>query len=204
MKAKTSVASALLMACSLFKAVSGFSLRIVSSRTPLVPSTNLVTRSSDPLMRLFSSSSTVDSNDDSEQHVVDATIAGLSADTMIVDSNGDKREVKAYAGNRYDDLLESVGLSNQLKSVASLPVLRSVSNNDVFCNRELKLRGIRAIGFDMDYTLAQYKQPAFDRLAFDGAKAKLVEKLGYPEEVLNFDYDHTKWTRGLIIDTQVR
>jgi hypothetical protein len=155
-------------------------------------------------MRLFSSPSTVDSNDDSEQHVADATIAGLSADTMIVDSNGDKREVKAYAGNRYDDLLESVGLSNQLKSVASLPVLRSVSNNDVFCNRELKLRGIRAIGFDMDYTLAQYKQPAFDRLAFDGAKAKLVEKLGYPEEVLNFDYDHTKWTRGLIIDTQVR
>ena len=42
----------------------------------------------------------------------------------------------------------------------------------------------------MDYTLAQYKQPAFDKLAFDGAKEKLVKKLGYPEAVLDFEYDH--------------
>jgi hypothetical protein len=41
-----------------------------------------------------------------------------------------------------------------------------------------------------DYTLAQYKQPAFDKLAFDGAKEKLVNKLGYPKEVLDFEYDH--------------
>jgi hypothetical protein len=41
-----------------------------------------------------------------------------------------------------------------------------------------------------DYTLAQYRQPAFDKLAFDGAKEKLVYKLGYPEEVLEFEYDH--------------
>ena len=51
--------------------------------------------------------------------------------------------------------------------------------------------GIQAIGFDMDYTLAQYQQPAFDKLAFDGAKEKLVSKLGYPKEVLDFEYDHT-------------
>jgi HAD superfamily 5'-nucleotidase-like hydrolase len=54
----------------------------------------------------------------------------------------------------------------------------------------------------MDYTLAQYQQPAFDKLAFDGAKEKLVHALGYPKEVLDFEYDHTRWTRGLIIDTQ--
>lgn len=42
----------------------------------------------------------------------------------------------------------------------------------------------------MDFTLAQYQQPAFNQLAFDGAKEKLVEKLGYPEEVLDFEYDH--------------
>ena len=101
------------------------------------------------------------------------------------------------------DVLDSLKLTSKLKSVANLPALRRLSNNDVFCNRELKVSGIRAIGFDMDYTLAQYKQPAFDKLAFDGAKEKLVEKLGYPEEVLSFIYDHTKWTRGLIIDTQV-
>jgi len=53
----------------------------------------------------------------------------------------------------------------------------------------------------MDYTIAQYKQPAFDKLAFDGSKAKLV-KMGYPEELLDVEYDHTFWVRGLIIDTQ--
>ena len=77
-----------------------------------------------------------------------------------------------------------------------------VSPNDIFCNRELKLSGIKAVGFDMDYTLAQYKQPAFDKLAFDGAKEKLVHSFGYPAAVLEFEYDHNQWTRGLIIDTQ--
>jgi hypothetical protein len=38
--------------------------------------------------------------------------------------------------------------------------------------------------------LAQYQQPAFDKLAFDGTKEKLVNKLGYPKEVLDFEYDH--------------
>lgn len=52
------------------------------------------------------------------------------------------------------------------------------------------------------YSLAQYQQPAFDKLAFDGAKEKLVHKLGYPEEVLDFEYDHERWARGLIIDTE--
>ena len=41
-----------------------------------------------------------------------------------------------------------------------------------------------------DYTLVQYKQPAFDELAFNGAKEKLVKNLGYPEAVLDFEYDH--------------
>jgi HAD superfamily 5'-nucleotidase-like hydrolase len=99
-------------------------------------------------------------------------------------------------------VLVDVGLdSSSLRHVAQLPAKRVVNPFQIFCNRELKLSGIRAIGFDMDYTLAQYKQPAFDRLAFDGAKRKLVENLGYPEQVLDFEYDPAKWSRGLIIDT---
>lgn len=109
---------------------------------------------------------------------------------------------RGASSDRYSSLLDQVGLTGQLKHVANLPAKRVISPYDIFCNRELKLSGIRAIGFDMDYTLAQYQQPAFDRLAFDGAKEKLVTNLGYPEQVLNFQYDHTHWTRGLIIDTQ--
>jgi hypothetical protein len=105
--------------------------------------------------------------------------------------------------HRFSDLLASVGLDDsQVQHVKHLPNARVISPSDIFCNRELKLGGIRAIGFDMDYTLAQYQQPAFDKLAFDGAMQKLVHSFGYPEELLDVSYDHTQWTRGLIIDTQ--
>jgi hypothetical protein len=95
-----------------------------------------------------------------------------------------------HGGGRFDSLLSSVGLEGKLKHISDLPSERTVSTYDIFCNRELRMSAVRAIGFDMDYTLCQYQQPAFDKLAFDGAKEKLVYKLGYPKEVLDFEYDH--------------
>lgn len=128
-------------------------------------------------------SSDVDSSD-----VSDPTDGNQPVNGVGSPSTGGKYE-KKY---RYSAALESVGLSiNDMKQVSNLPEKRTLSANDVFCNRELKFSGISAIGFDMDYTLAQYQQPAFDQLAFDGAKEKLVNKLGYPKEVLDFQYDHT-------------
>ena len=61
------------------------------------------------------------------------------------------------AGGRYDDLLASVGLTGDdaIASLPSLNPLRPVSTNDVFCNRELRMGGLKAIGFDMDYTLGE-------------------------------------------------
>ena len=108
------------------------------------------------------------------------TDASLFVDESDLDENS----------GRYDDLLAKVGLSGQISSLNDLPPKPSLSVNDVFCNRELKLSSVKAIGFDMDYTLAQYLQPEFDKLAFDGAKEKLVKALGYPKEVLDFEYDH--------------
>ena len=60
-------------------------------------------------------------------------------------------------------------------------------NHTVFCNVELNCVNLEAIGFDMDYTLAQYKE-SFDMLAFEGAKQKLVHNLNYPAEILQFSY----------------
>ncbi|KAG5184865.1 5'-nucleotidase [Tribonema minus] len=87
-----------------------------------------------------------------------------------------------------------------VKLAASVPK-HVTGERDVFCNRELSMKQIKAVGFDMDYTLAQYF-PAFDLLAFEGAKEKLVHKLGYPSQVLEFDYDPNYFTRGLVIDKQ--
>lgn len=69
----------------------------------------------------------------------------------------------------------------------------------VFCNVELNLGSLEAVGFDMDFTLAQYNE-AFDLLAFDGAKRKLVEHFGYPPEILDFQFNPEQFRRGLIID----
>ena len=69
----------------------------------------------------------------------------------------------------------------------------------LFCNVELNGEHLDAIGFDMDFTLAQYNE-AFDLLAFNGAKANLIEKLGYPSLVSDIEYTPEDFRRGLIID----
>jgi hypothetical protein len=129
-----------------------------------------------------SSSYDVDTDEEAEQHMGEKP---NSTEDPVVTCNGGP----GPAG-RYDDLISAVGLEGTLKHVNDLPAERKVGMYDIFCNRELQQEGIGAIGFDMDYTLAQYKQPAFDKLAFDGARDKLVKTLGYPEEVLAFEYDH--------------
>ena len=74
-----------------------------------------------------------------------------------------------------------------------------IGDEDIFCNRELRMDSIQAIGFDMDYTLAQYNVP-FELLAYNGARDKLVDNLGYPDTVKSFEYDSTYFKRGLVID----
>eukprot|EP00554_Chaetoceros_debilis_P002665 CAMPEP_0194081096 /NCGR_PEP_ID=MMETSP0149-20130528/6985_1 /TAXON_ID=122233 /ORGANISM="Chaetoceros debilis, Strain MM31A-1" /LENGTH=623 /DNA_ID=CAMNT_0038762959 /DNA_START=91 /DNA_END=1962 /DNA_ORIENTATION=- len=174
------------------------------------------TSTSTSTSRLFASTYDIDPDESSEQRLADAVGAGtgngsassssseqvLSSSPPMSTSASASASASASGPTRFDSLLADVGLEGQLSSMGALRDKRVISGNDVFCNRELQLGSVRAIGFDMDYTIAQYKQPAFDKLAFDGAKEKLVNELGYPEEFLNIEYDHEFWVRGLIIDTQ--
>ncbi|TYI27929.1 hypothetical protein ES332_A05G209600v1 [Gossypium tomentosum] len=70
----------------------------------------------------------------------------------------------------------------------------------IFCNRSLNMRNIVAIGFDMDYTLAQYKPETFESLAYEGTVRKLVYDLGYPQELLEWTFDWKYMVRGLVLD----
>ncbi|KAL6295707.1 hypothetical protein ACE6H2_003849 [Prunus campanulata] len=70
----------------------------------------------------------------------------------------------------------------------------------IFCNRSLNMKNILAVGFDMDYTLAQYKPETFESLAYDGTIRKLVYDLGYPRELLDWSFDWTYMVRGLVLD----
>jgi 5'-nucleotidase len=70
----------------------------------------------------------------------------------------------------------------------------------VFVNRNLRMTQIRAIGFDLDHTLAHYDPTSVEELAFDLTKQKLVENKGYPTEILDLKYDPSFVIRGLVVD----
>ena len=70
----------------------------------------------------------------------------------------------------------------------------------VYISRSLKLSGVRAIGFDMDHTLALYKKRPIEELAFTATVRKLLARPGYPESVAAIEYDPAGCVRGLIVD----
>ncbi|ERN17467.1 5'-nucleotidase domain-containing protein 4 isoform X2 [Amborella trichopoda] len=84
---------------------------------------------------------------------------------------------------------------------SSLQQRREIAmEKQIFCNRSLNMRSIVAVGFDMDYTLAQYKPETFETLAYDGTVKKLVYNLGYPPELLKWSFDWKYMVRGLVLD----
>jgi HAD superfamily 5'-nucleotidase-like hydrolase len=71
----------------------------------------------------------------------------------------------------------------------------------IFCNRSLNMRNIKAVGFDMDYTLALYKPERFEVLAYNETLKKLVN-IGYPSDILGWTFNISHMIRGLAIDKQ--
>ncbi|MCP3140095.1 HAD-IG family 5'-nucleotidase [Pyxidicoccus xibeiensis] len=69
----------------------------------------------------------------------------------------------------------------------------------LFCNRTLNLRAIKAVGYDMDYTLIHYRVEAWERRAYEYIRDRL-EAQGWPVGHLTFD--PALAIRGLIIDTE--
>ena len=70
----------------------------------------------------------------------------------------------------------------------------------VYVNRNLRLEKIRCIGFDLDWTLADYDRDAMSKLAFERTLERLVERHGYPREVLAAEFRADFSRRGLMID----
>ena len=70
----------------------------------------------------------------------------------------------------------------------------------IYCNRTLNLRGVKAIGYDMDYTLIHYHVDAWERRAYAHLRDKLAAR-GWPVQALNFDPE--MMVRGLVIDLKL-
>jgi HAD superfamily 5'-nucleotidase-like hydrolase len=76
-------------------------------------------------------------------------------------------------------------------------------HNHVFgtSSRQLNLSNMQAIGFDYDYTLANYNgeiQPLIYSMAVD----YMIEKMNYPSDLKHFRYDPNFAIRGLYFDTK--
>lgn len=76
------------------------------------------------------------------------------------------------------------------------------ARRQIFCNRSLTMNSIKSVGFDMDYTLVQYKPETFEMLAFEETKKKLIMLFDYPEALNDFALDWTYMMRGLVVDKQ--
>ena len=72
----------------------------------------------------------------------------------------------------------------------------------IYVNQSLDMSEIKAIGFDMDYTLVQYQQRVLDELTVEKALDKLIGNMGYSDDLreVQLDYDFT--IRGLVVDRQ--
>ena len=69
----------------------------------------------------------------------------------------------------------------------------------LFCNRTLNLRGIQAVGYDMDYTLIHYRMREWEKRAYSFIREGLQGK-GWPVDDLRFNPDLA--IRGLVIDVE--
>ncbi|TQD83651.1 hypothetical protein C1H46_030818 [Malus baccata] len=63
------------------------------------------------------------------------------------------------------------------------------------------MKNIVVEGFDMDYTLAQYKLETFESLTYNGTIRKLVYDLGYPREVCLFCHLFSHFKKKLMLLT---
>jgi HAD superfamily 5'-nucleotidase-like hydrolase len=70
----------------------------------------------------------------------------------------------------------------------------------VFANRTLNLRSIRAIGFDMDYTLVHYRVEDWERRAYYHCKQRLLDA-GWP--VGELEFDPRVVSLGLVLDLEL-
>ncbi len=69
----------------------------------------------------------------------------------------------------------------------------------LFCNRTLNMRSIRAVGFDMDYTLVHYHVREWEERAYEDARARL-HILGVDVDGLAFDSALVR--PGIVLDLE--
>src|SRR3954447_1481803 len=82
-----------------------------------------------------------------------------------------------------------------------MPAWSTISHErQVYCNRTMNLRSIKAIGYDMDYTLVHYRVDEWERVAFEHGRRALALR-GWPVEHLSFEPRSV--IQGLVFDLEL-
>jgi 5'-nucleotidase len=79
------------------------------------------------------------------------------------------------------------------------PIHTIPAERRLFCNRTLNMRSIRAVGFDMDYTLVHYHTQQWEERAYEDARSRL-HAAGI--DVSGLSFDPSLVCPGLILDLE--
>ncbi len=96
-------------------------------------------------------------------------------------------------------LIEQAWFARRRPSVYDASVLPSPPERRIYGNRTLNLRSIRAIGYDMDYTLVHYRVDEWEQRAYEHTRRRLADR-GWP--VGDLEFDPSSVIRGLTIDLE--
>ncbi len=108
-----------------------------------------------------------------------------------------------------DDQNDSVHLPGEEHTQLALPLPGLIEKppagtaiprvDRIFANRNLRMGKIDWMGFDMDYTLAIYRQEAMDALSVHLTAERLIQR-GYPASLKDLRFDTRFPIRGLLVD----
>ena len=107
-----------------------------------------------------------------------------------------------------DDLVPNEQLDRLSESAAKTLLLQTLKGTNppeeqqIFVNRTLRMEKISHVGFDLDWTLADYDRDEMSKIAFEMTLQRLVDQFGYPEAILESEYRTNFCRRGLILDTK--
>ena len=124
-----------------------------------------------------------------------SSIAALSSP---IEEDGYSRKLTSaeYTAALRVDEAEVGALMSSYGFKAERPV--TLPQQGVFCTRNIDLREIKAIGYDMDYTLIDYKMVLLEERVYHYSK-EFLRSRGFPVSGLRFN--HELVVRGLIVDT---
>eukprot|EP01025_Chloroclados_australasicus_P044344 TRINITY_DN4805_c0_g1_i1.p1 TRINITY_DN4805_c0_g1~~TRINITY_DN4805_c0_g1_i1.p1 ORF type:complete len:679 (+),score=92.88 TRINITY_DN4805_c0_g1_i1:39-2039(+) len=144
---------------------------------------------------------------DEEDADVDVWLESTQGNLHLVHRIQDEGVVNVMGLNSLDDILTEDFQKIKQKTVEMMGELGAddqypggLPHRAVFCSRTLNLRSIKAIGFDMDYTLIHYDVNAWEGRAYEYGLESLHQQ-GIPVDGLKFDADLV--IRGLIVDKEL-